>query len=394
MRTLQLGTLLLASMMGTSAMAQDSPGAALDAAWVGVCAGATPDSAFFARCQEIINAGPGSGSRRSEAAQGNNLGTLAAQAGHASQHQRDDEDGSGYRLERGDWGLLFNLAYGRNERDGSEFESAYDEDQWDASIGFDRRFGDRMSAGLALQAGAADTDFDGDAGSLERDTRGLIAFAQWQLGDNGGFEAWLGEQWQDIDMERAIRYQIVLNAGQPTESQVSVNGRAIGSTDARLTHAGAGWRHDWNRESWQYGLDLGLRLQRLSVDGYRETDTTGLALVVEDQDLDSTQARIGGRIGYAHSMSSGVLNPYLSLHWVHEFEDDSESLAARFAGDVNGNLIRFDRAEVDSDWAEVSLGLAATFAKGRSLFVALNQTAALDDYSRWQLSVGGRIEWP
>ena len=71
---------LLLAGAAAPACAQTTASESLDQAWVAACAGATPGTAFYDRCQEILNAGPGSADRRSAAAIGNNLEIFAAQA--------------------------------------------------------------------------------------------------------------------------------------------------------------------------------------------------------------------------------------------------------------------------------------------------------------------------
>ena len=67
-----IACVLAAGLAGTSTIRAQTASEALDASWVAACAEAIPGTKFYDRCQEILNAGPGSAARKSAAALGNN----------------------------------------------------------------------------------------------------------------------------------------------------------------------------------------------------------------------------------------------------------------------------------------------------------------------------------
>ena len=59
----------------------------------------------------------------------------------------------------------------------------------------------------------------------------------------------------------------------------------------------------------------------------------GLALEIDMQKIKSLTSNIGVRVSKVISTNSGVLIPQANLSWLHEFEDDPNSLRVRFVND-------------------------------------------------------------
>ena len=127
---------LAAACLAAPAAAQAPPDV-LDDLWFTVCAQAGAGTAFRARCDEILDAGPGGAGRRSGAAIGNNLGVASAQ-GRAStmsariaaesvdrrlEDVKDDQPGGGGSVEwaTGRLSLFFSGDFGRSDREQSDF---------------------------------------------------------------------------------------------------------------------------------------------------------------------------------------------------------------------------------------------------------------------------------
>jgi uncharacterized protein YhjY with autotransporter beta-barrel domain len=88
-----------------------------------------------------------------------------------------------------------------------------------------------------------------------------------------------------------------------------------------------------------------------------------------------------------------VLLPFARVEWVREFEDEAQTVVARFVNDPTGTPITITGEAQDDGYGNVALGLSSVLANGRSLFVQYERRYAQDSVSRDSLSIGGRFEF-
>ncbi len=389
---LQTVAAIAALFSTTGVMAQGAPADALDASWLGVCAGAQPNTAFFSRCQEIINAGPGSADRRSAAAVGNNLGVVGAQGRRAT---RDDEqvDVTAVRENFGAWSLIANARLGNRDRAASDFENGFSEDVRAFDLGLDYRINERWVVGAVATIENADADFDGQAGELDADSQTLTALVSGQVGENGWFQAYLGRRNLEFDAIRNIRYQLVLNAGTPDEAEFDIADLATGSTDGDQIIAGIGFGRTIPRGPWSFTPQLAVDFADTDIDGYSEQSGNGLAQRFSGQSVKSLSVGAGLQVARAISMDFGVLQPFARLSWQHEFDNDARELTSSFVNDTAATTIAYATQSPDRNFGELAIGLTIAVANGRSAYIGYRHLlghAFLDD---GQLQIGGRLEF-
>lgn len=378
-----------------SLLAQQPPPQSLDDAWLTVCAQAQPGTDFFDRCQEILNAGPGSGDRRSAAAVGNNLGTTGAQ-GRASNRideaREDDAENIDYEEDFGRWSIHVNANARRTERDASAFENGFESDFFGINGGFDYRFGDTWSAGAIIGYQDSDTDFDFNAGTLDTSGWSLAGVLNGQLGPNAWFNAYTGISSLDYDNRRNINYTIILNAGQPNEESRTITAATTSDTEGDQLFGGAAIGFGGNSEALRYGLSFGLDMLDTDIDGYTESGGNGLAQAFSDQSITSLTASITGNLSYTSSQSWGILMPYARLRYEHEFDDDSRTLSSRFVGDPSGFQLRFDTDDPDRDYMVAAIGVTGQMLSGNAWYVDVERLFMHDFLSEWAVNVGMRFE--
>jgi len=83
----------------------------------------------------------------------------------------------------------------------------------------------------------------------------------------------------------------------------------------------------------------------------------GPALVYKKGNLDSAQVRAG-----FDARGTGMVKPYVSAYYVHDFADRPAFVGANFVGGYGPSAL-FPIATTDHDWAEVGAGLAYTSGK-------------------------------
>jgi outer membrane lipase/esterase len=390
----------LTAWLATPASAQTPPDV-LDDLWVAVCAQAGAGTAFRARCDEILDAGPGGAGRRSSAAIGNNLGVASAQARASAMAARiatesvdrrldevkEDEPGGGGSFEwaAGRLSVFLSGDFGRADREQSDFETGYEADSYGGTVGADYRFGDRLVTGLALSFAKSESDYDANAGDLDTDSLTATAYASYSATENLYFDAYLGHGWLDYDGGRTVAF--ALNTG------VVVNGAAAGDTDGRQWIAGARAGYDFFRGALTVGPYAKLDYSSTDIDGFTETSATGLALTFQDQDIRSLQSALGAQASYALSYSWGVLLPAARAEWVHEFDDDRRTITASFAGDPTATPIAIQTDSPDRDFFRVGLSLSAVLPGGVSPFADYEHRLGHRFLDEQKFSVGVRFEF-
>lgn len=392
-------TMALLAIVG-QAQAQSTPAGALDAAWNQVCPGAAPDSAFFARCQDIINAGPGSGDRRSAAATGNNFGTVAGVGRQQSTTLEREEPA--FRFEDGQWAWFAAARFGSQARDQSDLDAGYDSDERGGLVGVDYRFNDALTAGVVLNYVDTALDFKAtrvnalgqtqDVGNADSKSTTLLAKLDLNSGEAWAFGFYGGIGRQQVDLSRLVAYTLLTNVGTPEQAVVEVSTTAFGETDATLTRYGARAGYTLPFGDMQVEISGALDGANVEIDGYTETGGDGLAMTVDSQDVTSLQAKLGLRLSGAMSTSNNVLTPYVGFDLVGELDDEARVVSAAFAGDQAGQRFSFDTEESDSSFYEVNLGLAMTFGGGTALFADYRQRFGHEFLDDQALTFGARFE--
>src|SRR5690606_7131924 len=227
--------------------------------------------AFFDRCQEILNAGPGSGDRRSEAALGNNLGQLAAQVGNAGERRIDGGEEAVHRDSSGRLGWFAFFGFGENERAATALEAGFDGDLGRVGVGVDWRLSDHAVVGAVVSRFDADRRFLDGAGRADSRIQGVTGFLDWRGDGRMGANLYAGYGDVELDLQRRVRYSLVLNAGEPDEAAVSVDALATARPGGSQITAGGALHWDFSEGAFGRGLRLGSDFSRMRVDAFSET---------------------------------------------------------------------------------------------------------------------------
>lgn len=383
-------------LLAPASLAQQTPPGALDDAWVDVCAQAPQGTDFFDRCQEIINAGPGSGDRRSAAAVGNNLGTIGAQGRAANQideTREDDYEGIDYEEDFGRITIHINTNIRSTDRDQTDFENGFESDLYGVNGGFDYRIDDGWTIGGIAGYQDDDTEFDAGAGDLETSAWSLTGVLNGNFGNGGWVSAYAGFAGLDYESARNIDYEIVQFAGEPNEQTVQVSAVARGDTEGDQAMAGLAVGFSGNREAVNYGFSVSTDLLDTDIDGYTEKGGGGLAQVYDDQNVRSLTTALTGNLSYTNTLDWGILTPYARLRLEHEFDDDARVLSSRFAADPTGFRVTYATEAPDRNYATGTLGLTGLYPGGTAWYIEAQRLFGHEFFSEWALNSGLRFEF-
>jgi outer membrane autotransporter protein len=120
---------------------------------------------------------------------------------------------------------------------------------------------------------------------------------------------------------------------------------------------------------------------------------SGLGLAVNSRSLDSVSTVLGAKVNYAVSQSWGVLSPHAEVEWEHEYEDNPDTVNARFLADPTSTVFQIKGDPVDTNFFRLGLGLSFTLPKGKSGFVYYEKTVGITGLTQDNLTLGFRMEF-
>lgn len=269
--------------------------------------------------------------------------------------------GDGY----GRWGGFLNYDFGNGDREATDLEDAFDFKNSQITMGLDYRLNDRWIVGAVLGWSDQEIDFDSSVsiveGSMESDGFSIMPFLMYQK------DAWfvsssLGWQKMTFDTERAIRYPS-FNLDFASADTV-----AVSSTDADMKSLfiETGYTFQWKKTSLEPFINI--KYSDISVDEFIEDDINDDAfdLVVESQDISSTEFTIGTKLQYVFTPSFGVFIPYLTVEFVNQTDDAPRVIKAYYAQDSSGeSAFSIPTEKLDNSYRVYTIGLSSVIRGGR-----------------------------
>jgi len=298
-----------------------------------------------------------------------------------------------------------NMEYGFGDRDDSDFENGYDADSFGGVLGLDYGFNENLVAGIAVNFNTTEIDFDDQrsgsfnsvtGGDMKVETKTLSLFLNW-VSNRLFASAIVNFGQSEYDMERGAVLPLGsaggVSGGLPAEAAILDS-----DTDADQFAVQVQVGYTFGEGSVTYDLYGGYDHANLEIDGFAETGSP-LALSFDDQDIDSQQAFVGFAIRNAVNRDFGVLVPYASAEYRHEFDNDARVLGARYVGSTRarGELFQgeTDNFEIptndpDDTFFDVTVGVAAQLGNNLALFGQFSSLVGLEDTSSSLITVGIR----
>jgi outer membrane autotransporter protein len=287
-------------------------------------------------------------------------------------------------------GAFANLQYAKADYDENDYAAGYDADITGLTAGADYRLSDSAILGAALNYGSANIDYDSDSGRLEVDEWGITLYGSYFL-ENGFFiDATAGYGRDDYNMHRKVHYTV---SGTPARQTVESDPNG----DRYSFSIGGGY--DIARGGWTITPTARVDYIRNDVDSFKEktSDPTaeagGMAMSIDSEDYTSLTSNLGGIVSFASSQSWGVLVPQVHAEWVHEFDNDQQSIDGYFIADVNQEGFVVENTRPDRDYFNVGVGVSGQFAEGKSAFLLVDSILGYEDLSYYSIRGGVRMEF-
>lgn len=332
--------------------------------------------------------------------------------------------------------IFANGSFYIGEQDPNRFEKSFDWDSYALTVGVDHRFTDTSFGGVSV--GYTDTkgDFKANGGDVKSDNFTLSVFGGFHTDSGFYVDGLAGVGRSDYDTNRNVIYQIEtgnVDLGDPAlglgfdpapgtpllAADANVNQVARSSTDGNEVSLSLGAGLNFQKGASTFTPRFRLDYLDASVDGFDETmcnratnvcrdegnnsDGAGWAMAIGDQDIESLRTSLGVVWKMAVNRSWGVLLPYASVDYVHEFEDDARNVFFCFTDDVlcpgnagvatSQNPFSILTASPDQDFFMLAGGFVSQFAGGKIAFVNLEHMVGNDDLEYTGITAGLRIEF-
>lgn len=299
----------------------------------------------------------------------------------------------------GKWGVFANGSFATGDRDATNQEPGLDLTSWSFLLGTDYRVTDNFFIGGAFGYAATDTDVDDNAANIDLEGFGASLFTTYIV-DAFHFDFIGSYSIGEFDTLRNINYSVPSNGGGLT----TVNQQFGADSDVNdwLFSVGAGY--DYALKGTLLSPYGRVSYMRSDIDGYTEQLQSsnglpgfGLALAVDDQDVTSFKTNLGLQLSHAFSTHTGIITPYVSVDWEHEFDNDARTITAEFA-EVSAafnsfNSISIQTEDPDRDYANFGLGVSSVLPGGTQLFLDYSTVLFHDYISLHTVVAGIRFEF-
>jgi hypothetical protein len=241
--------------------------------------------------------------------------------------------------------------------------------------GLDATFGERGFAGLMAAFRTTDADVDGFGSDF--DSNDVSVGAYGSVGPCGCGFVGTGGLWytyHDYDGTRA--FQIDTPDFLPVDSFGSVSRwETDGHQLTTFGRASYNWRPEIDRAT-VISPFFTVQYSSLWVDGYRETGSPNLNLVVDDQQGDSLRTMLGVRLSREFDLGFARLRPEFRGEWIHESLDDGRDIDTR----LESPFVRPFQVESDvdaRDYGKIGVGAVGSMPGCDCLELSVNYDTIL-----------------
>lgn len=300
------------------------------------------------------------------------------------------------------WGVFLNGTGEILDRDRTAFADGFDSTVKGISGGADYRVGQQWIVGAAVAYRNNSGDFDG-GGEFDNDSTGASLYVSFTPMENSFVDVAASYASKSYEVHRFAHYiEVATSDGQFRTYQGIVDSDTDGSEQG--VHALFGYDFSLGRVT--IGPRLGVDWTHTEVDGYSEsgggsatvTGTTrgaaGLALIYEDQEVDSLQSKVGAQASIPINLSSSVLMIQGNVDYLHEFDNDQRFVNVRFLQDLRANprTFQFQTDEPVRDYFKVGASFILVLPFGLQPFLNLQGMVGNEQFDNYAATLGVRFE--
>ena len=285
-------------------------------------------------------------------------------------------------------GGFLNIAYNWGNVDQTDVQDAYDYRNYNVIGGLDYRVTDALVLGGAISYSDTHSDFDNSLGNVKARTTSIAAYGTYYVAEwfVDGFVAY---GWANYDSTR----NILVPSGNPGIAPFNTSATASPNGHEWSASVGVG-RNFPLAATWTITPTARLAYIRVKNDAFTEDEPiNGLGLAVDERTVKSFQSALGGRLSTNMSTTVGVFGPYLTLNWMHEFENNNPSIISKYVNDPFNTIFVIPTASPTRDYGVVMVGSTATLPNNLSGFAQFSAAFGLRDQTNYGIVLGVRKQF-
>lgn len=287
----------------------------------------------------------------------------------------------------GRWGSFVNVTSNWGDIDKTTLQDAYEQRSYNVLAGADYRISEAFVAGVALSYSDTTAKYEQGLGRVEARTAGTAAYATYYAG-SWYVDGLVAYGTTDFDSRRNI------NIASHNPALPAIAASATSRPEGNQWSASLGTGTDFRFGTLNVTPSVRLSYLHVDNDAFAESEpVAGLGLAVDRRTIESLQSAFGARLGTNVNTSWGVLLPYASVQWMHEFKKDAPSLVSRYVNDPNGLAFSIPTATPDSNFGVVSFGTSLTLPNNLSAFAQFSSAVGLKDEKSYAVSAGVRVQF-
>ncbi|MBL4608680.1 MAG: autotransporter outer membrane beta-barrel domain-containing protein [Pseudomonadales bacterium] len=272
-----------------------------------------------------------------------------------------------------------------SERDETVDDAGFESIHLKFLFGADYRINNTFLVGTAITLGRSETELAMNRGTADSTAVNWTLFSFHQIRDYWSINATL--MFQNTDYKNSRKINITLppmvgNYSLSAESSAKQTGLLLGSD------------YQWQLpRAFEISLLNQINAVRTETDSFRESGNTGFELSIDAQEVNNTAMNNGIELRKPMNQTWGVVIPQISIHWTHQFADQSREIKAAFIHDPQANLIAYSTKDSDSDYFTTQLGAVFVVPNGINAFAQLSSILGFEHYDNTSLSIGLRGEF-
>ncbi|BAZ03882.1 autotransporter domain-containing protein [Calothrix sp. NIES-3974] len=244
------------------------------------------------------------------------------------------------------WGTFVNGNINFGDRNSSNDNPGYDFTTSGVTVGVDYRVADNLAVGVAFGLVGNETNFNRNRGKLESNGYGISLYSNYSQ-TNFWTNAILSYGNNDFDINRKTNFD---------------NRTATATTNTSQFSASLKGGYIVRSGNLAYGPILGVRYDRVNIDGYTETGAQSLNLKVNDQNAEAFTLSIGAQAAVEFNTGSTKIIPHLRVSYERELGENTRTITTELLNQP-GIPRRINTPERDKDYLKLGVGTQVVFSQ-------------------------------
>ncbi|MBE9191803.1 autotransporter domain-containing protein [Gloeocapsopsis crepidinum LEGE 06123] len=243
-------------------------------------------------------------------------------------------------------GVFLNGNVNFGDRDTTNREPSYDFINTNITAGVDYRVTDNLALGVALGYLNSDIDLSNNLGDINIDGYAVSVYGNF-VQNNFYTDAVLSYGDNNFDITRQTNFY---------------NRTARADTNGNQFSAGVNSGYVIRSGNFAYGPTIGLRYDRVNIDGYTENGADSLNIQVNDQKAESFVLSVGAQAAVALNTDVGTVIPALRASYERELADNNREIVTELVTQP-GIPMRTTVGDRDRDYIKLGIGAQVVFSE-------------------------------